>query len=200
MNLNQHQQIHEQYRSSLLTTYIKHWGNPNIIKTYSKDSSFKIEILVFHDLIHRNMTRIVTFGFVNIQIEQSYNKLNEYYFILPTIFVKQDMNEYIDYLMNLGLHLSKKELACDVSIITDIQIAPLKLKQKCILDDEACLEHESFNNMYLLDQDSTVQLRWLIPIFDSEAEFILHNGVEAFEELERDFQYSLINIDRPTII
>ena len=54
--------------------------------------------------------------------------------------------------------------------------------------------------MYLAEKQKFVELRWLIPIFASEAQFILETGIENFELLEHHFAYSILNIARPPII
>lgn len=192
--------IFDIYRSIILSLYIKEWGQPSNRTVFNKLNETPIEVYVFPSKDENLITRIVTIGvgLANHYKKQMHNF--EYLFTFQNSFVETRESELISYLIDISLHLLKSEAESDIRVISNISIAPNCLLQKSILVDEARGEAELLSDIYIAEKIRNVSLKWVIPIYEAEAHFILKNGIEEFDLLDQKTEISLVDINRPALI
>lgn len=192
--------IFDIYRSITLSIYINEWGQPSNRTIFKKSNETSIEVYVFPANDENLVTRIVTVGvgLVSHYKKQMHNF--EYLFTFPNSFVETHENQLIEYLVDISLHLLKFEAESDIRVISNISITPNCLLQNSILVDEARGEAELLSNIYIAEKINNVSLKWVIPIYETEAHFILKNGIEKFDLLDQKSEISLVDINRPTLI
>ena len=57
-------------------------------------------------------------------------------------------------------------------------------------------ERQSYFQIYIAEQIGRVALKWVIPIYETEAHFILKYGIEKFDLLDQESEISLVEINR----
>ena len=85
-------------------------------------------------------------------------------------------------------------------MIDKISVAPDVLTQQAILIDEARGEAEQLSKMYISEYFGTVVLKWVIPIYPSEADFILKEGIDKFDDLDNACKWNLVETQRPPLV
>lgn len=192
--------IFDIYRSIILSSYINEWGQPSNRTVFKKLNETSIEVYVFPPKDKNLVTRIVTIGVGLVSHNKKQMHNFEYLFTFPNSFVETHENELIEYLVDISLHLLKSEAESDIRVISNISIAPDYLSQKSILVDEARGESESLSDIYIAENFNNVSLKWVIPIYENEANFILKNGIEEFDKLDSETEISLVDIHRASLI
>lgn len=187
------------YRTIVLGHYIKHWGMPEFRRiVINNDDESKIEIYTFPAASNQHVYRIATVGLAEQKKPDGSNEAQEFFMTLPDDLGGCEIDEVTNYLADIGAHsvknLGKSELP---RIMGESKLAPLKWATKAILIDEPRGESEDFFEISiakLLD----VQFSWIIPIHETEYKFILDNGIDAFDELDRASRFSIADITRPS--
>lgn len=188
------------YRSQILSLYIKEWGQPENRWIFKKENDIPLEIYFFPRKDNDSISRIATIG-IGLISQFKKQKFNfEYLFVLPYDFVEKNEEIVVKYLLDIALHLSKSEAESDIRVISEINIAPNCFLQKSILVDEARGEAEELADIFIAEKFNNVALRWVIPVYKDEADFILKNGIEEFDYLESSSNLSLVDINRNSFL
>ncbi|ENX63765.1 MULTISPECIES: suppressor of fused domain protein [Acinetobacter] len=188
------------YRSQILSLYIREWGQPENRWIFKKENDIPLEIYFFPRKDNDSISRIVTIG-IGLISQFKKQKFNfEYLFALPYDFVEKNEEMIVKYLLDIALHLSKSEAESDIRVISEINVAPNCFLQKSILVDEARGEAEELADIFIAEKFNNVALRWVIPVYKDEADFILKNGIEEFDCLESSSNLSLVDINRNSFL
>lgn len=183
------------YRTLILKNFIEEWGIPdNRYLSNSKDRI--IEIYIFKN---KNIFRIVSIG---VGFKEENNQNFEYLLVLPYEFIKENNNEreMVLYLLDIIIHLVGNISNSNVRVIDKIAKVPTSLPEKSILIDDARGEAEYLSCMYIAENQNPITLKWVIPIYYSEAEFILENGIDEFDILESKNELSLVDVTRTPVV
>ena len=86
--------------------------------------------------------------------------------------------------------------ACDLNINREFSFD----FDKSILIDDARGEAEHLSCMHIAENQNPITLKWVIPIYYSEAKFILENGIDEFDILESKNELSLADITRAPVV
>lgn len=183
------------YRTFILKNFIEEWGMPdNRYLSNSKDKT--IEIYIF---IKNNIFRAASIG---VGFKEENNQNFEYLLVLPYEFIKENNNEreIVLYLLDIIIHLSGNISNSNVRVIDKIAKVPATLPEKSILIDDARGEAEHLSCIHIAENQNPITLKWVIPIYYSEARFILENGIDEFDILESKNELSLADVTRAPVV
>ncbi len=183
------------YRTIILKNFIEEWGMPD--NRYLSNSKDKIiEIYIF---INNNIFRIASIG---AGFKEKNNQNFEYLLVLPCEFIKENNNEreMVLYLLDIITHLGSNISNSNVRVIDKIAKVPATLPEKSILIDDARGEAEHLSCMHIAENQNPINLKWVIPIYYSEAKFILENGIDEFDILESKNELSLADVTRAPVV
>lgn len=188
------------YRSIVLSKYIEQWGQPLERTIFKHDHFANIEIYSFPATADQTIHHFVTLG-AGLAHQHHNDPVNfEYCFILGEPFEAKFSDQMIEYLMNITAHLIRNRPNDTIRLISESQLTPDFLKLTAILVDEARGECESLSDIHVSNHLNHTCLMWLIPLYTSEAEYILKQGIDAFSELEEQYELSMIDFHRPKIV
>ena len=180
------------YRTIILKNFIEEWGMPD--NRYLSNSKDKIiEIYIF---INDNIFRIASIG---AGFKEKNNQNFEYLLVLPCEFIKENNNEreIVLYLLDIIIHLGSNISNSNVRVIAKV---PTMLPEKSILIDDARGEAEHLSCMHIAENQNPITLKWVIPIYYSEAKFILENGIDEFDILESKNELSLADVTQAPVV
>lgn len=198
---NNDQLIFDIYRSKLLSLYINEWGQPLNRTIFKNENNVDdIEIYVFPSNSEDNVSHVVSIGIGITQNNKNHPVCCEYFFTLPDEFLKINEDDVVDYLASIAIHLTTNYSTAEVKIINEILIAPNSFSKKAILEQEALGESEELSKIEIFDNFNVVCLRWLVPIYETEANFILKYGIEEFDRIYESYDFSLVDTSRPPVI
>ncbi len=188
------------YRTIVLGHYIKHWGMPEfrrIVRNLTDQS--KIEIFTFPSESDQHVYRIATVGLAEQKKPDGSKENHEFFMTLPSDLGGGEMDDVINYLADLSAHSVKNFKKSELPIVMgESKLAPCKWRTKAILIDEPRGENEDFFQISI-NKFIEVQFYWVIPIHETECKFILKNGIDAFDKLEQESDFSIADIARPSL-
>ena len=188
------------YRSIVLSKYIEQWGQPLERTIFTHDHFANIEIYSFPATSKQSIHRLVTIG-AGLVHQHHTDPVNfEYCFIFGEHLNEEQEAQMVEYLMNITTHLTTHRPNNTFRLISESHLTPAFLKLPAILVDEARGECESLSELHISDQLNHSCLMWLIPLYASEAALILEQGIDAFSELEEQYEFSMIDFHRPKIV
>lgn len=180
-------------RTLILSKYIKHWGQPRQ-RTISRNENLlaKIEVYEFID-VESMIHRFVTIGLSSRSIVKNENSDLE--LLLPVFSADAISNEQVivNYLLDIMAYCVRNKVGVGTAIRLP-NYCPNYWTTKAILFDEARAEDESFNDIWVGNQNITIL--WLVPINEKEYELIKLKGLESFDEFIDSNNVQLVEVTR----
>lgn len=184
-------------RTILLSNFINEWGGPSDRKVINKGANSPVEIYVFPS---EKMLKFVTIG-LSAQVNKiTYEAVNyELLFACGRDLAGATIGDVIDYILDIAVYSFTHATRFDVDyLIHNSQVAPNSWMMRSILVDEARAEPESFEKIRVGEQ--SVQLLWLIPLFEIEYNFIKIKGADKFDEKCQASDIHVIDLNRKPFV
>ena len=188
--------VFDAYHSIVLNHYMQNWGMPeHRVISVREESGDKIIVYDFPCNAKNEVSRIATIG-VSLQKGVAGNVGCEYVFVLPCDYGGASLEQVFNYILDISAHtISEIEDPTPPRVMPPSNLAPDKWGANAMLFDELRGENEGFHSILFGDVFKT-QFIWGIPIFKSEYEMILENGIEFFDALESESEVSIIDVNR----
>jgi len=187
------------HRAILLSQYIKNWGQPSQrTKSRHRDNLSVVEVYEFPPC-KDEIYRIATIGISN-QLNQN-GKVIEFEFLLclPESLGGVESIIVVYYLLDIMAYSLRSEVHLKIgATIPESVRAPKEWNTKAILFDEARGEPEDMSCLSI--GQKTINLFWLVPLTESERKYIKDCGLKAFDNVVQESDWSLIDVNRESII
>jgi hypothetical protein len=184
-------------RTIILSRCLNEWGMPDK-RILSKKDDDVIEFYSFPPSPKTSVWRIVSIGMSGVK-ETIYKNWFELLFILDDETNKTTFEEIANFLMDLFAHSLKVNVTFEPEkTIPETPLMPTSILPKAVLLDEPRGEVEELERFIVGNQQ--VDLIWVIPIYGTEQQLIVKEGIEAFDKLQEKAAFSLSNIKRPALI
>jgi Suppressor of fused protein (SUFU) len=184
-------------RSIILSKYIYYWGLPKY-RLISNRGDKTIEIYSFPPTTG---TKIYRFGTVGVSSLAHINgDLVDYEFMLalPKSLGNSTEQEVFEFIMDMvACSLELNIPFQEGTMIPKTSLTPKEWKTRAILVDTPRAEAEDLETFMVGNQK--ISLYWLIPIYGDEYDFLLRNGLEIFDKLCEKSDFSLADINRPSL-
>jgi hypothetical protein len=185
-------------RSLLLSKYIDVWGMPkNRQIIFNETLGAMIEIYeFFSSTLELNVSRFVTVG---VSCQGGYYINHELCFILEESMGGAESAEVKKYLFDIATYSQRPDV--NFSLFKTIESSPLApqcWKTKALLIDSPRGEPEVIGHTEVGDRK--IELKWVIPLHDSEEKYIRSEGIDAFGVKEQEYNFSLIDVTRSPIV
>lgn len=187
------------YRSLILCHYMKRWGAPKYRHVVNRaEDGTKFELYFFPCAGKIPIVRWATVGVAHQRKEDGMCEGKEYFMVLPRGQGGASQKSVANYLIDLSAHIIKNTKRFDgPRVFDESDLAPKKWKPKAILIDEATGEDEDFSNPVGVGD---VEILWLVPLFQSEVNKILNDGIEAFDKMRESQELSIVDINRSAFV
>lgn len=179
----------------LLGAYIRAWGPPRVrVKSVREDDD--VAVYVFGG--KSDFQRFATVGVSALRRDDGSSADWELLAVLPSSLAGASVEEVTNFILDLMAY----SLRADVRIapgetIPPSPLMPVSWVPRAILLDEPRGEAEELVHFQIGSQ--LVHLIWAIPIYKQELELIVQSGLEAFDQLQRLAEWSLVDPDRPAL-
>ena len=185
-------------RTFILGSYIRHWGMP-AHRWISRHEDHAIEVYSFPPRADEVVHRFATIGVSGVSREDGNPATDEFCMILPPDLRGASDQEVVSFMLDIAIHCYRKDVRCDVgSTIPETPLMPANWKPKALLLDEPRGEPEELAQIPIGDQ--RVELLWLVPIYADEYELIKTKGIDAFDLLDAQSEWSVADPGRPSFV
>ncbi len=182
-------------RSIILSSYIKHWGEPEFRQIMSKDDK-AVELYTFRgDLIQR----YATVGLSSCVLSNGAQCDTELLLAVPSHIVEEQSEAIVNYIFDISSYLLEtlgKNAEAEV-VVPESPLAPSGWP-KALLFDQPCGEPEELACFHVGAQH--VNLLWVVPIFGTEYDLIKTKGIESFDEAIQTIDLSVVDVRRPSCV
>jgi len=188
------------YKALLLAHYINHWGKPKYSVKSKKEGSPAIYVYCFSRPY--NNSKVVYFSTIGVALQKKPDNSfqgQEYFLVLPEEYFNTHKQEIFNYILDISVHRVLKSKKNIPPIIMESKLAPKEWLTRSILIDDPRGESEEFSENLLLGKNNP-QILWIIPIYDEEYGLISKQGIEAFDKIEQESDYELIDVKRPSFL
>jgi hypothetical protein len=184
-------------RTIILSRYINEWGMPEK-RILSKKDDDVIEFYSFPPTQKNLVWRIASIGMSGISQTISINSF-EFLFVIDKDIKDVFFEDICNFLMDLFAHSLRVDISFEPEkTIPETQLMPSSVFPKAILLDEPRGESQDMEKFIIGKQE--VKLLWVIPIYGSEQQLIVKNGIDEFDKLQEKSKCSLSNIHRSPLI
>lgn len=184
------------YREIMLRHYSKFWGGAEFkVKTTRELDSSEIEVFYFPGN-KEQLAHVATIGLFFQKLSNGDFCRREYFFTLAKDLGGESIEVVFNYMLDICAHTVTKKGELHYPSVTDeTHLCPEKWKTKALLIDEARGEPEDFLEVNL---PNTLQpdILWVVPIFQTECNFIIARGIEEFDLLCESMEQSVIDVTR----
>ena len=178
-------------RALILSKYINEWGQPEYRKILHTPKGVNVEIYFFPG---KEVFRFSTVGLSSV-IRQDGQAINCEWMLATSATTKRDRHQIFDYICDLIAHFIENCRDNNIPrIMGESKLAPKKWTAKGILIDELLGEDENLSPINIGRRQ--IYIRWLIPLRQKEIDFILKNGIEAFDMKVNESEISVIDPER----
>ncbi len=191
-------------RSIILAEYIKCWGMPESrnLMPASKEAddslshkNMPVELYVFPGEDMDQVTRVATIGLSSCKFGGDKSCNSELLMVLPFDVADDQLEEVSQYIFELSNYIVN-------TLGRNVKTEDLKEESdnvpegwpKALLFDDPRGEPNELNQFYIGLQHVT--LSWVVPIFASEYELIMNNGIESFDSAVNNAEVSLVEVRR----
>jgi hypothetical protein len=186
-------------RSMLLGRFILAWGQPMHRRVVSRGINEKFEIWFFPDQYNSGVVRFVTVGASTLKTHLGARHTLEYLLTLTPNLGGASDEAVCGHLADIVVHGTTTALSDELPKVFDVKIGvPPQWRQTATLIDEPLGEPESLESLSI--GEDVVSLAWVVPLFDSEYQFILKYGVDAFDDIYNASGVSFVDVARPPIL
>lgn len=185
-------------RTFILGVYMRHWGMPEY-RWISRREDHAIEVYSFPPRKDEVVHRFATVGVSAVNREDGQPANYELCMILPDELGGASAEEVVSLILDVAVHSYPKDVRCSVgATIPETQLMPAKWSPKALLFDELRGEPEELSHIAVGDQ--CIELLWLIPIYRDEYELIHSEGIDAFDHLDAQSDWSVADPRRPSFV
>lgn len=188
-------------RSIILGSYIRHWGAPQKRSVFTIfDQLFSVEIYAFSCEGNFDICRFATFGMSSQKFNGKFDYFNyELLFVFSYDFCGSSYEGVLDYIRDMILHCVENGTQLKSGSTFGVSPrAPAQWKQKALLVDEPRGEAEELDVFPIGER--LVSLLWVIPIYESEADFIKKHGIERFDDIVNKKEVGITDMDRERFV
>jgi hypothetical protein len=180
-------------RSINLGAYIRHWGMPEYRRVATRKTN-RIEVYSFPNNANALVYRFATVGISGIRKESG--RINkELMLALPPDLGGATDDEVFNFMLDVSAYVvDELDMTQPPMITPETLLAPKKWRTRALLFDQARSEPEELSELAV--GPDTVEVLWVIPIYNSEYELIKNSGVEAFDVLADQAGLSPADINR----
>jgi hypothetical protein len=183
-------------RTIILGAYIRQWGMPEY-RWITHSENHTIEVYSFFPRGDEVVHRFATVGVSEINGEDGKPADYEFCMILPDELGGVSADEVVSFILDVAVYTYRKDVRCRVgATIPETELIPAKWGPKALLIDELRGEPEELSELSVGDQ--RVQLLWLVPIYGDEYRLIKSKGIEAFDQLDAQSEWSVADPRRPS--
>jgi len=185
-------------RSILLGGFIKHWGMPEW-RVVARKGDEAIEVYLFPGANTEKVARIATVGLSSSRREGEGVADYELLFVLPRDLCGCGFDAVAAFVLDVAAYSLSRGVSFDVgSVVPETRLAPVQWSARALLVDEPRGEQEEIAVFHVGAQH--VELRWVVPIYASELQAILANGVGEFDRACESVGCSLSNPCRDSVL
>ena len=185
-------------RTLLLGVYMHHWGMPEY-RWISRRESHTIEVYSFPLRQDEVVHRFATVGVSAVNREDGKPANYELCMILPNDLGGASADEVVSLILDVAVHSYRKDVRCSVgATISETPLMPAKWNPKALLFDELRGEPEELSHVLVGAQ--SVEVLWLVPIYGDEQELIASEGIDAFDRLDAQTDWSVADPRRPSFV
>jgi len=193
-------------RTILLGADIRHWGLPefrivssNEFRVADANKVNVVEVYSFPPRPGEKVHRIATVGMSGAEREDGSKTDYELFMTLPADLGGATFAQVAAFLMELFVYSLQRDVPIEAGqTIPELQSVPASWKPRALLLDEARGEPEELGHLHV--GRSAVGLLWVIPIYVEEYDLIQKEGVEAFDALDDKSEWSLADVNRPSLV
>jgi Suppressor of fused protein (SUFU) len=185
-------------RTLILGVYMRHWGMPEY-RWISRREDHAIEVYSFPPRKDGVVHRFATIG-VSAENRGDGTPANyELCMILPDELAGASADEVVSLMLDVAVHSYRKDVRCSVgATIPETPLMPAKWPPKALLFDELRGEPEELSHISVGDR--CIELLWLVPIYGDEQELIKREGIDAFDLLDAQSDWSVADPRRPSLV
>ena len=185
-------------RTLILGVYMRYWGMPEY-RWISRHESHAIEVYSFppgkDELVHR----FATVGASAVNREDGKPANYELCMILPDELGGASADEVVSLMLDVAVHSYRKDVRCSVgATISETPLMPAKWLPKALLFDALRGEPEELSHISVGAQ--CIEVLWLVPIYGDEQELIASEGIDAFDLLDAQTDWSVVDPRRPSFV
>lgn len=185
-------------RTLILGVYMRHWGMPEY-RWISRREDHTIEVYSFPPREDEVVHRFATVGVSAVNREDGKPANYELCMVLPDELGGASADEVASFMLDVAVHSYRKDVRCSVgATIPETPLMPAKWRPKALLFDELRGEPEELSHISVGNQ--SIELLWLIPIHGDEYELIHSEGIEAFDVLDAQSDWSVADPGRPSFV
>lgn len=185
-------------RTLILGVYIRHWGMPEY-RWISRHENHAIEVYSFPPRKDEVVHRFATVGVSGVNGEDGNPATYEFCMILPDELCGASDEEVVHFMLDIAVHGYRKDVRCGVgATVPETELMPAKWIPKALLLDELRGEPEELSHIQIGDQ--CIDLLWLVPIYGDEYELIKSKGLDAFDLLDAESDWSVADPRRPSFV
>ncbi len=185
-------------RSVILGAYIHAWGLPASRLTFTGESKGRVEVYLFPSKTGSLVSRIAT---VSSRRDWSGNAVHgaEFLFVLPTDLVHSIFDEVANLIVAIVSRTHEHGHAAKVGELFRIADGLLKSwPMRNVVSDLLLGEPDEVSSFQIGAEH--IHLWWLVPVYDSEADLIRKEGVEALDELKEHAELSVVDVRRSPLL
>ncbi|MGO4530887.1 suppressor of fused domain protein [Paenibacillus sp. 2TAF8] len=184
-------------RTYLLGTYMKEWGMPESRIVLSKtERNIHVEIYYFPEVKQSGIARFVTVGLSRAIRPTGEQVAAEWMLALQSDLGGETVDRINSYLADIITHHIEHAPNSDIPrVMGSSPLAPAEWNATALLIDELRGENESLEHIHIGQE--IVPLLWIIPITAKEADLILEQGIDEFDNHVENSDDSIIDPRRP---
>ena len=188
------------YRSIVLGKYMPFWGMPEYrVQSSSEKQEFPIEIYYFPELRNEGIVRFSTIGMALAKGSDSKEIGHEWFLALASDQSEQMIDRIFEYMADLvanNIEVCKNRRP--VRVLDSSQLAPSEWTTKSVLIDEPRGEPDEMQIISVGTRE--YDLQWIVPVTQQEATYIHKNGIDSFDQLVEDTEFSVIDTYRSSFV
>lgn len=186
-------------RTIILGAYLKHWGMPDSRITSSRQGEV-VEVYSFPPMSEGGKVhRVASVGMSGVRRADGARVSYELLLTLPRDMGQVSFEEAASFLMDVFAYSLRADVSfAEGNVIPETPLMPKHWNPRAILIDEPRGEPEELSNFQVGGQD--VHLLWVVPIYRSEYELILRDGLDDFDRRCEQSEWSLADPRRPPFV
>ena len=185
-------------RTLILGVYLRHWGMPEY-RWITRREDHAIEVYSFPPRNEEVVHRFATVGVSAVNRENGEPANYELCMILPDELGGASAEEVVSVILDVAVHSYREDVRGEVgATIPETPLMPANWQPKALLFDELRGEPEELSHVSVGDQ--CIEVLWLVPIYADDRELIKNDGIEAFDLLDAQSEWSVADPKRPSFV
>lgn len=185
-------------RTLILGAYMRHWGMPEF-RWISRREDHAIEVYSFLPRKDEVVHRFATVGVSAVNREDGKPANYELFMTLPHELGGASADEVVSFMLDVAVYSYRKDVRCSVgATVPETPLMPAQWRPKALLFDELRGEPEELSHILIGAQ--SIEVLWLVPIYGDERELVVSEGIEAFDLLDAQSEWSVADPRRPSFV